>query len=353
MFKLLYRNSEKTNRTKYFYWAMVALNYAMYPALIALLAIERDGATVSQQITEGFALVGGKEIFSFTVSIFVFGLGEYVKVWKKYFRKKTGWLVMLAGWFGGPIGYTLYTISILMVGGALAGTLIALVAPFSAIMERVLLKRKIGKLPKIGILLSGIGAAMLGIMPAVTGGFDDIDNPVLGIIIALFAALSIALEGVLFDVIYTKRKDILPNDAIKMKLTGSTLAMPLLFIPLASLAVRHDFTGYHSIERFFTSANDLWGILVIAIFIFLARFFYLKTINLSGGTVANVMYNLASVITPILILILGSIFSKDLKPEILYTWYFWVFIWFLVAGSILTSFHNKTEKKDKKPAQEN
>lgn len=116
-------------------------------------------------------------------------LGDFFRT----INTKPGRMIMLAALLGGPIANVAYVVGI-QLAGSLAIPITALCPAFGAILGRVIYKQELNKRMALGIVICVSSSVMIG---SVGVGGDAADGVVLGLIIALVAALGWGLEGVI------------------------------------------------------------------------------------------------------------------------------------------------------------
>ena len=189
IFKNELKNSDSLT-AKFLVGFLIAFNYALYPALITIFAVAYSGNNVSTQekVAVGFALVAGKELFSFLAVTVAMGPMKIYKIMKKSLFTKSGALTSIAGIFGGPIGYSFVTVSALFVGGALAAVLVSTTTIFTALGERFLIKRKFSVVKIVGLAISGIAVMAMPLFDFT--GQEFTMEMLLGYLFAFFGVIS-------------------------------------------------------------------------------------------------------------------------------------------------------------------
>ncbi len=314
-----------------------AINYAFYPALIAVL-IHKGEMNSGQKIALGFAIVAAKESFTFFVSMLltpkVYFTGD---IWKS-FKNKWGWLSVLAGSFGGPIGYSLLTVAAIFIGAATPDAInLGLVLIFTTLLERYLLKRKVSLMFVIGSTI--VLFACVGLVAAQGLTIKDKKAFIIGFLFAIGAAIAWSLENILADYVLTRNTaNLNSKNFLGIKLFSSAIiAIPLAII--VSYITTKTSYGWHRYADFYTNWRLGLSMVAVAVFIFGARIFYFISIKFATGKTTSALMTLQLIFAPILIIIVNSISGKGFQHDldVIKTWWFWVLSIIILIGISITN----------------
>ncbi|NQZ28835.1 MAG: hypothetical protein HRT98_00385 [Mycoplasmatales bacterium] len=314
-----------------------AINYAFYPALIAVLIYQ--GQTDNwQKIALGFAIVAAKESFTFFVSVILTPKVYFTGDMWKTFKTKWGWLSVLAGSFGGPIGYSLLTVASIFIGAATPDAInLGLVLIFTTLLERFLLKRKVNMMFIIGLMI--VMFACIGLVAAQGLTIEDKKHFAIGFLFAIGAATAWSLENILADYVLTRNTvNLNSKNFLGIKLFSSAIiAIPLAII--VSYMTTKTAYGWHRYAEFYTNWKLGLSMIAVAVFIFGARIFYFISIKFATGKTTSALMTLQLIFAPILIIIVNSISGKGFQHDldVIKTWWFWVLSLIILLGISITN----------------
>ncbi|WP_325537393.1 DMT family transporter [Sporomusa sp.] len=148
--------------------------------------------------------------------------------WQEYRRvlqtKKAG-IVVLAGIMGGPVGMSANLLGIHLAGAGCAAAITAAYPAIGAILGAIFLKERIPLRVWVGILLSMLGAGMIGYLPPA----GNVPAFYVGIGFSMLAAVGWALEGVIST--YGMHA-INPDIAVGIRKATSFLVFLIVIFPL-------------------------------------------------------------------------------------------------------------------------
>ena len=320
-------------------------------AIINLLAVVfGDPAwTGAEKIIYGFVFVVIKELFSSITSLFLSGNPKrefrYIKnIYKT--ERRNYFLATLGGIFGGVIGYSLLTVGALYIGYAYSSPFFAIEVFFVALASRFLLKRKITNLIKGLLLLAVVCLVLIPTLDLALHSNDSVnaDDFILGVILVILAVLSWSIESISFDIILDKST--LPmHTFVNIKQFSSFVFGLVLAIPIISAAYQMPARGFTMIGDFFSS-EYLMGISAISAGILLAfgRVFFFQTVKSFGATIANVIYDLTSVLQIILGYIIFA-FTQNIKyVGSIHHEYYWILSSVLIITVVLVTILQQRNK---------
>lgn len=318
---------------------LTPISYGVYPALIIFL-INNHSLETTNKFLLGFVVVGAKEFFTWLWLLLYLKPKNILKLYSRIFSRE-GFITSLVGVIGGPIGYILLTISSFYVGSAISSLFMCLSAPLSGLFEVLYLKRKINLKTILGVSLSLFGSTL--IVLSSSSDFHLQGNFILGISLLVLVVFMWAIESVIIDKYVNVTEQIDPNTTITLKLTSSVIMLFVVLIPFMSFITTHNaFVGIYDLHFYFTNINLFVPIFIIGCVMLIARLSYIYCIKNTSATITSMVYNLSSLVTPLLILVLGFIFHRSQINDtiILHTWEFWVALVLMLSGAFIASLNS-------------
>lgn len=153
-------------------------NTAGLSAFVIVYVLGAVGSAVNDSCSAVWALVNA-------------GMKGKLRDYFRTLKTKPGLIMVLAALIGGPIASTAYVIG-LQMAGSIVIPIAALNPAVGAILGRIFYKQKVNKRMGLGILICIIAGFMIG---STSIGGDAPDGMLLGILIALIAALGWGFEG--------------------------------------------------------------------------------------------------------------------------------------------------------------
>lgn len=275
-------------------------------------------AGLGGKIAQSVVVTISKDFLSGVVFVMAIILTGRFKAMIDLLKRKEGWLVALAGIFGGPIGYVLYNTAFLYAGPSY-GHIFTSMEPIILVVSGMLLfKRKYNLNMILGIVLTvaSLSALIIG------KSFSEMDftHVIIGALLGIGGSAAWALETMLFDKAFSGVKD--DKDATMKLLTikmiaaltfGFVVMMPLM----STLATSNDKAwdtdaalDYKLFGDVFTHGKYLWRFFAAGTMIMAARYMYFYAIDRKGGTYVAVIYNLTVIVTPIASMIYFA-FTKE------------------------------------------
>jgi len=233
-------------------------------------------------------------------------------------KTKDGRWCALAAVFGGPLAMTFYTLAISEGGAALAASVTAIYPLLGTALAVLILKEKTGLQTWLGLIICVIGIIIIGWSPA---GMDNV-NIMLGVLLALVAAIGWATEGVLCG--YGMKAGIIdPYLALLIRYATSAIVYIFIVSPIFGGGFIDAGLGIAAIFSY----TPCWILLAITALIgmlsFLCWYTAIDNIGATKGLCLNVTYSFWSVFfTLLLSIFLPEYFSGALS-------------WFIAIGSVL------------------
>lgn len=313
-----------------------AINYGVYPSLIILLTTTPHLHTINKVLL-GFIVVGAKELFTWFSLNFYIGPSNVYKCFK-LIGTKQGFISACAGVIGGPLGYILLTISSLYVGSALASLLMCLNTPLSFLLETIFLKRKLSLKLLISCFLSLSG----GILIILTSSNDFKTNThfFIGICLILLVIVAWTFESIIIDKFLKEDNVIDEYTTISLKLTSSVIVLVFILIPLISFVTTNNtLSGIISLKEYFLDIHLLIPIGFIGISMLCARLSYIYCIKYASATHATIAYNLSTLVTPALIIVINIFFKTNQSGDIklIFSWQFIVSLTLMLSSAFLAA----------------
>jgi drug/metabolite transporter (DMT)-like permease len=156
------------------------------------------------------------------------GMRKRMGATMKALKTRSGLIVMVGAFLGGPIGMTGYLMAINNIGPGYTAIVSACYPALGALLSYVFLKERMHK-GQVGALV----VALAGVMAIgfISSGDSKLANPTIGFIGALLAVAGWGSEGVLCA--WGMRDDAVDNDtALQIRETTSALAYALIALPL-------------------------------------------------------------------------------------------------------------------------
>lgn len=143
------------------------------------------------------------------------------------FKRKIGFIMIIASILGGPIGMAGYLIGVKYIGPSYTASFSALYPALGIILTSIILKEKINFREKIGVIISGVGILILSYSPI---NLDLYPNYLLGIFFSFFCVFGWALECVVASYAM-KYGEIDSEIAITLRQITSAIFYALIIIP--------------------------------------------------------------------------------------------------------------------------
>lgn len=190
------------------------------------------------------------------------------------FRHKSGWMLLLSGLCGGPLGMSAYLLSIKYVGPTYTAMLSALYPALGAVLSRIFLKETLTKRQVVSIVLCVAGAAGVAGIPG-RRSHTESAYFLFGIICALLWGLEAVCSSYAM-----KRAEISFASALQIRMWTSVACYAVLVLPLLGA---WNFT-LHAVAQ-----GDTWLILATAAFEAGSCLLYYKAIHVVGPSKAMTM----------------------------------------------------------------
>ena len=336
---------KKTSTKGFIYNVISMFSYAFYPAFIIIFGFVSANTNLSIQdkISIGFGIVAGKEVFTFFVYFILKSIKEksvlvIFRSIKTHMFNKWGMLSILAGALGGPLGYSLLTIGTLLIGASSPDAItLSFAIVVTLVLEKTILKAKISTQAYVGMFLVIVGSISLVLIQASISGWSI--ALAIGVVFSFLAGAAWGLEAYLANWIMKNNKtNMQSEDFLMIKLsTGSVIAFVLMF--LVSWTTSFSNIGFDTFSKFFTDTNLLWKIIVVGIFMVLARFFFFKGVQTTSSVVTSTVVTLQIIVLPIIIYIfyLTDVSTTSIDISIIKNYWFWLVAIVLFTGAILIS----------------
>ena len=233
-------------------------------------------------------------------------------------KTKDGRWCALAAVFGGPLAMTFYTLAISEGGAALAASVTAIYPLLGTALAVLILKEKTGLQTWLGLVICVLGIIIIGWSPA---GMDNV-NIMLGVLLALVAAIGWATEGVLCG--YGMKAGIIdPYLALLIRYATSAIVYIFIVSPIFGGGFIDACIGIAAIFSYTPCIILLAATALVGMISFLCWYTAIDNIGASKALCLNVTYSFWSVfLTLLLSILLPKLFSGVLS-------------WFIVIGSVL------------------
>lgn len=185
--------------------------------------------------------------------------------------------VVLGAIMGGPIGMTGYLLSVKYIGPSYAATISSIYPAVGAVLAAIFLKEKISKKGYVGLLVSILGIALLGMNSS--GG----ETSLIGFLFAGLSVIGWGSECVICSY-GMKDDDITPKQALQVRQVVSAVCSGVIIIPLLK--------AYPLVFEVF-KGKVLWVIIVTALMGTISYVCYYTAIHKLGPTRAmglNITY---------------------------------------------------------------
>ena len=278
----------------------------------------------------------GKEIFTFIITVLVFGNKNLLKIYKKGFTL-SGLKYGIAFILGSSIGGVFFILSIALAGPGLGTVLTAMYPVFTTIILRVFFKDKSNKKVLFGIFLTIIGGGLFLLVPPLMDGEGFSSEKMLGMAFGAITALFWSLEGVLISKVKKNSQNWSNRELAVWKSTVSLLFIGIIIMPLGMI--------WENSYNIFANIFSTWEAIVItfalAINLITLRILFTYSIRNAGVKVTSVIDTNNFLIGPIFSIILYSMFSltyandpsKQLFQPIV--WWSWLMLIPILVGVII------------------
>lgn len=280
-----------------------------------------------------------------TLILFILSGLNSLKTLGNLVKSKAGLYTIIGGFVGGPIGNTLFFSVFVMLNASFGTVFYALEPLIIGIFAFFVFKRSYKW--KIWIALSIIILAMLGIALSQIYGTQNVNfgkNATtigIGVGIGLMGVVAYSVESLLLDraMSLNKLENVSSLNFLQIKAISSTILELIIVLPLTSvwLASTNPLISFNAnvsqnVQISYKAFSDLFSTspspsiflnktngqlipvypivlsLILGFFLFVARMFFYKTIQLSGAAMANTLYQSQIIVTPIasgLMLLIG------------------------------------------------
>lgn len=314
----------------------------------------RTNLSIWQTITYSFITSFIKDL-----SLFIFmeikTKGKVLRTFIDLYRnKRKAFLWTIFGSLsGGPLGFT-FTTATILYSGAAYGSALANFSPIIVMLFSVkFFKTKLNWKGWLGIALAVMGFLGLSFYSSATNGgsFEFNMKTFIGVILALIAVLTWAIETIISE--YTEKfgKEHSLNDQEKLtiKSTIASSATILFFIPLSfvlSYLTNNGTEVSNMIAEIFTSWEGWLILIAIGSLITAGRVAYWYSISRAGGGRADILYYLSVLITPILTIILSQLSVVGFEnPSGIDEWPYWTLLFTQIIGVILITLNTLNNKE--------
>lgn len=254
------------------------------------------------------------------ISLFILLLfKKEVKTFIKVLFSKSGLSIIFAALLGGPIGMSMYILSINYLGASLSSSISAIYPALGMILAFVFLKEKIKAHNVIGVLISIVAIILMGL-----GSKDSSNNLILGIILVLICAISWGSEAVIIKA--ALKEDVPSEVALSIRQMVTMLSYGLIVMPIL---------GYHNALIIVEDSKILLLVVFAGLLGTISYLLYYHAIDVLGATQAMALnitypawafvfqYVIDKAFDPYLfilslVIIVGAILSNDNPKEFLY-----------------------------------
>lgn len=286
-----------------------------------------------------------KEIFTFVISLLLFGRKYLRKVLRKGLTK-VGFKYSIAFIIGSSIGNIFYTLA-LFLGGPGYGTVLTAMYPiFTAILVRIFFKEKSTPIAIIGIIITVLSGAVFVSLPALINhsnnhsSFDS--TKIIGISLGAVAALCWSLEGVILS--HINRNHPSWNDR-ELAIWKSMVSFVFILIVLLPITMSFG-NSFEYVGDILSSWKSILISLALGINLVILRVLYTKSISLAGVRITSIIDTNNFIVTPIIstIIYYTSKITKLDGSGYIYEpteWWAWLLIVPLLFGILLVILFNK------------
>ncbi|WP_285397577.1 DMT family transporter [Lysinibacillus sp. fls2-241-R2A-57] len=236
---------------------------------------------------------------------------KYLSDLKNIIHNKTSLVIILAAFFGGPLGMAGYMMAIYYIGPSYTAIISATYPAVGAFLSVLFLKEKLTFKTGVGLSITIFSTMALGFTSS-----ESNTNLILGFFFAALCAIGWGAESVISA--YGMRDNIIPVIALYLRQTTSAVIFALIIIPLID--------GYEIVKLIFSNSLVLY-IFITALAGTVSYLFYYTSINSIGpikATGLNISYSAWAILIS---LFLG--FSVSLRELVLAC--------IIISGSLLTT----------------
>ena len=297
--------NERQNKISMLYAFFNAIPYALVPLVWVGVTFAFKTSGLSTSMAKSVVVTVAKDFLSAIAYLLVITIKGKLKETILLVKSKAGLFAIIAGIFGGPIGYTLYNSAFFYAGASYSHIFTSMEPVILVISGILIFKRKYNWKMWIGIVLT-----TLAIISLVFGSAIESKDPskiIIGAILGISGAASWAMETMLFDKAFSlsdknDKETTMKLLTIKMVFSvvfGFVVMMPI-FSKLATTDATFDYKQFGSI---FTHMEYLWRFFLAGGLIIAGRYMYFYAIDRQGGTLVAVLYNISIILTPLFMLI--------------------------------------------------
>ena len=304
-------------KSKFYAFAEV-VPYAIIPLIWIGMSFGFKNVSLETDIAKAVLVTLAKDVMSAVVYLLIVIVKGKLRETVKLLKESTGWLVIAAGIFGGPIGYTLYN-SAFFYAGPSYGHIFTSFEPIILVISGILIfKRKYNAKLWLGVIITVLALSGTVFGSSFDGGDKGWRN-FIGALLGLFGAAAWAIETMLFDKAFNKMDK---NDKeattklLSLKMTSAMIFGFGIMMPMTSHLATHDAGfSFRALGSIFTTNSYLWRFLLAGSLIIIARYMFFYAINREGGTLVAVVYNFTVIVTPIFMLLWFAITSDWLTGD--------------------------------------
>ena len=206
--------------------------------------------------------------------------GNTKNVWKA-FKTKSGKFVVLAAVIGGPIGMTVYVMSVNYMGASIGAVASAIFPAIGAVLAFIFLKEKMKWYQWLFLI-----ATLLGVYGLYYSPDMNVTNYALGILGALMCSFGWGIEAVILAKSLTD-PEVTDEYALQIRQTTSALTYGVILLPAISLIKGWGFTASWSFTASLFTSEATWLIPTIAaagLAATVSYLFYYKAISQIGAS---------------------------------------------------------------------
>lgn len=316
---------------KIYLWGLISALAWSFSALIVTKIFYLPAINNLQKTSSSFLISAISESFGF-----IFLLFFTLKKTKKILRCKGKKNISLGALISGPIGISLYYLSINYVGASVSDAITGTYPVIIVLVSYIFFKKRYDYKVYIGILLTFIGVYTLGTY--------SVKINILGFIIALITALSWSCEALILDFTATKTKIPWISSIFIRQATTSIAYICLFFIFFIMFKQQN---SKFNLNEILLNKELILLCLLNGFFIVLSYGSFYYSITLGGATIPAILNSTYIAWTPIITLIFANLgwFSFDILPKI--TTLFIISLIIIILG-ITSVLYFSSEKYNKK-----
>lgn len=287
-----------------------------------------------------------KEFFATVTHMFSGNPLQKIKVLidvAKHYKRSSAYAI-IAGLFGGVIGFTLITAGGIYIGSALGSPIYSLETIIVMAVMYFFFKKRSAKLHIIGIFIVAIVAILIPLSSILLEGAGNSKNAWLGAGLLVLGVMSWSIESILFDKITERHPDVSVAPFLLIKQLASFVLGIVIVLPIFGAVFTSASNAYHELGTLFgKNSMVLLYAFIAGVLLYFGRLLFFISLKYVGATTANAIYSLIPFVqTPL------AYIAYAINPEVdfvgnIHHETFWVFMAIMGIGVAISYLGQKSK----------